>query len=190
MKFVENVLAESNPNVIWDLGCNVGEFSMLAAKHAGLVVAMDQDPDVIDILFHRANSQNANVLPLVIDVLDPSPERGWAQIERRGFLERGPADMVLALALTHHLAVAGNIPLSGIMNWLTKVGRAAIIEFVPKEDPTFQSMLRWREDIYCDYTRQAFEEAIERHFEIVDKCNIPDSNRILYSVITLAGETD
>ena len=187
-EFVEKVLAGSNPGIVWDVGCNVGTFSLLAAKYARHVIAMDQDPDVIDILFERARAIDANVLPLVVDVLDPSPERGWAQVERRGILERGPADMVLALALTHHLAVAGNIPLPSIMTWLAKVGKAAIIEFVPKDDPAFQSMLRWREDIYSSYSRQAFEEAMNQHFEIAEQCDVSSSGRILYSVIRRSGQ--
>ena len=144
---------------------------------------MDQDPDVLDILFERASVQNPNILPLVVDVLDPSPERGWAQEERLGLFQRGPADMVLALALSHHLAISGNIPLPSIMEWLARIARAGIIEYVPKDDPALQTMLQWRDDIYSGYSQPAFEAAVREHFVVSEQCGIPGSGRVLYSVV-------
>ena len=181
--FVERVLAAQAPDVVWDLGCNTGTYSFIASRHAKHVVSMDQDPDVLDILYDRASVQYPNILPLVVDVLDPSPERGWAQAERRGMLERGPADMVLALALTHHLAISGNIPLPNIMAWLARIARAGIVEYVPKNDPALQTMLRWRDDIYSSYSQPAFEAAVREQFAVIEQCEIPGSGRVLYSVV-------
>ena len=113
--FVERALAERKPGVVWDLGCNNGRFSVMAARHANYVVAMDSDVDAVGQLYQRSGGQNGKILPLVVDFLDPSPERGWAQRERRGLLQRGAPDMVLALALTHHLAISGGVPLRNII---------------------------------------------------------------------------
>ena len=134
------------------------------------------------ILYRESQTRQANVLPLVVDILDPSPGRGWAQEERAGLLQRGPADMVLALALVHHLAISGNIPLSKIAFWLSRIARTAIIEFVPKDDPALRRLLRWRQDIYTNYSQPSFESALREHFQIIEQRLLPGSGRILYSI--------
>ncbi|MBI4308394.1 MAG: class I SAM-dependent methyltransferase [Chloroflexi bacterium] len=180
--FVERTLAAQKPGVVWDLGCNTGRYSFIAARHAEHVVAMDSDPDAVDRLYLRARGGAPNVLPLVIDLLDPSPDHGWAQAERRGLSQRGPADLALCLALVHHLAIAGNVPLRHVVAWLARVARSGIIEFVPKEDPGAQSLLRWRRDVYPAYTQAAFEAALEERFQIIDQRALPGSGRVLYSL--------
>ena len=181
--FVESELKTWTPNVVWDLGCNTGEYSLMAAKHAKYVVAMDGDCGAVGALYRRAKEAHSNVLPLVIDFLDPSPRRGWAEVERQGIVERGPADAVLALALVHHLAIAGNVPLTQIMAWLARIAQAGIVEFVPKADPALQRLLRWRPDVYGDYSKTSFEEALGEHFQVVKECPLPGSARVLYSFI-------
>ena len=179
--FVQRAIQKNNPTNFWDLGCNTGRYSLEAAKHARHVVAFDRDPDTLDQLHRRATSNGANVLPLVMDLLDPSPEQGWGQVERRGMIQRGPADMVLALALSHHIAVSGNVPLTSLMEWLSRVTKTGVIEFVPKEDPALKVLLRWREDIYHGYSSSHFEDALKKYFRITERCHLPKSGRVLYS---------
>ncbi|MEK7873907.1 MAG: class I SAM-dependent methyltransferase, partial [Chloroflexota bacterium] len=185
--FVEGILAASRPGVVWDMGCNTGRYALLAARHAGHVVAMDGDPDAVDMLYRRARASAPNVLPLVVNLLDPSPDRGWAQAERRGLLQRGPADVALCLALVHHLSIGGNVPLPRVAAWLRRTARSAIVEFVPKDDPGAQKLLRWKKDVYPGYTQVAFEAALREHFQISDQCRLPDSGRILYSLTQSAS---
>ena len=180
--FVESALAVSTPRTVWDLGCNTGRYALLASRHAAHVVAMDGDPDAVDALYERASASAPNVLPLVVNLLDPSPDRGWAQAERRGILQRGPADMALCLALVHHLSIGGNVPLPRVAAWLRRTARRVIVEFVPKEDAGAQKLLRWKQDVYPGYTQAAFEAALHEHFQISDQCRLPDSGRILYSL--------
>ena len=177
---VEEALERSRPRMAWDLGCNTGKYSLIAARHAEYVVAIDYDEATVGALYERAKDEQANVLPLTIDFLNPSPSQGWAQSERQGLLERGGADFALCLALVHHLAIGGNVPLPRIVDWLAGLTRAGIVEFVPKGDPMVQTLLRTREDVFGDYSTEAFEAALSERFEIETKSELPGSERVLY----------
>ncbi len=184
--FKENVvrttLAAARPNVVWDLGCNTGQFSMIAAESTGLVLAVDSDEASVDALYRRVKTTHTNILPVVMDLLNPSPDQGWAQSERRGFASRGTADWALALALVHHLAISGNVPFGRLVDWFASITRCAIIEFVPKSDPMVQRLLITRKDVYPNYTQAHFESALATRFRIIDRAAVPDSGRILYTV--------
>ena len=182
-QFVEDALARAAPESVWDLGCNVGRYSSMAARHAGYVVAMDSDEATVGALYERVAGQHTNVLPLVVDFLNPSPSQGWAQKERRALGDRGPADLVLCLALVHHLAISGNVPLGRIAEWLSTIARGGVVEFVPKSDPMVQALLRTRQDVYGGYTRAVFEEALRERFEIIEDASLPASERVLYQFV-------
>jgi hypothetical protein len=181
-RLVEEALERARPGVVWDLGCNTGKYSMMAARHAGYVVAMDYDEASVGALFERAKGEFANLLPLTMDFLNPSPSQGWAQTERQGLHDRGPADFALCLALVHHLAIGGNVPLPRIVDWLAGIARAGVVEFVPKSDPMVQTLLRTRADVFGDYSLEAFEEALLERFEIETKAGLPGSERVLYVI--------
>jgi hypothetical protein len=117
-----------------------------------------------------------------MDFMNPSPNLGWAQSERQGLAERGPADFALCLALVHHLAISGNVPIERIVEWLSSCARAAVVEFVPKSDPMVQTLLRTREDVFPDYTRESFEQALEGRFQILEATQIPNSERVLFRI--------
>jgi SAM-dependent methyltransferase len=179
-RIVEEALARAKPKMVWDLGCNRGRYSVLAAQYADYVVAMDMDEATVGAVYERIEGHHSNILPLVLDLLNPSPDQGWAQVERRGLLGRGSADFVLGLALVHHLAIGGNVPLKRITEWLAAVARAGVVEFVPKTDPMVQTLVRTRRDDYIDYTQAAFESALKEHFRIARATALPDSERVLY----------
>ncbi len=179
-RFVEEGLAKARPQMVWDLGCNVGRYSIMASRYADYVVAMDSDEAAVGALYGRISDQHTNVLPLTVDLMNPSPRQGWAQEERRGLGERGPAQLALCLALVHHLAISGNVPLGRIVEWLSTIAEAGVVEFVPKSDPMVQALLRTRQDVYGGYTQAAFEEALREQFEITDVACLPKSERVLY----------
>ncbi len=181
-RFVEAAVSEAAPRVVWDLGCNTGRYSEIAARHTQHVVAMDFDEAVVGAVYERVRERSRNVLPLVIDLMNPSPSQGWGQSERMGLLERGPADFAVCLALVHHLAIAGNVPLPRIAEWLGAHVQSAVVEFVPKNDPMVQTLLRTRPDVFPDYTQAAFEEALKSHFTITSVTQIPKSERVLFLV--------
>lgn len=180
-RLVAEFLDEAAPKTVWDLGSNVGLFSRIAASKGIQTISWDMDPGCVDINYRQviANGET-NLLPLVLDLTNPSPAIGWENRERMSILERGPADAVLALALVHHLAISNNVPLDKIASFFAKLCRWLIIEFVPKDDPKVQKLLATREDIFLDYTRQGFEDAFGRSFVIKRSEPIRNSKRILY----------
>lgn len=180
-KLVLSLLKGSKYRMVWDLGANTGVFSRLISPLAGLVVAIDSDPDVVEKNYQLCQAAKVtNVLPLLIDLTNPSPALGWENRERFSLIERGPADLVLVLALIHHLAIGHNLPFGYISSFLKKIARKVVIEFVPKEDPQVQKMLTLREDIFGGYTQKEFEREFEKYFRITDQKRIPGSSRILY----------
>ena len=179
-EFLERAIMYEKPNVVWDLGCNTGRYSIIASRHAGNVLAFDSDTEVIDILYQKVRSDHPNILPLAVDLLNPSPDQGWSQGERLGLSNRGPADFVLCLALLHHLVIAGNVPMSHFIRWLASISKSGVIEFVPKSDVMAQELLRWRKDVYDGYGSAEFEAALAEHFRIIRQQTLPDSDRILY----------
>jgi len=174
-------LDEAAPQTVWDLGGNVGLFSRIVSDRGIQTISWDMDPGCVDINYRQvvANGET-NLLPLVLDLTNPSPAIGWENRERMSILERGPADTVLALALVHHLAISNNVPLDKIADFLAKLCSWLIIEFVPKSDPKVQRLLSTREDIFPNYTRQGFENELGRLFVIKRSEQIRNSKRILY----------
>jgi hypothetical protein len=181
-KFVSRFLGERRPSIVWDVGCNAGEYSALAAQNGAYVVAIDGDDQAVGRVVSRPDAPSNRVLPLVMDLLNPSPDQGWAQSERRGLQDRGPADMALALALVHHLSISGGVPLDRIVSWLAAHARSAVIEFVPLDDPMAQRLLATRLDTPAGYDEPTFRRALEASFEIDAREVLPDSGRVLYAV--------
>lgn len=178
---VAGFLDRVRPASVWDLGANVGIFSRLAGDRGIHTVSFDVDPAAVEKNYLDCIARgDTTILPLVIDLTNPSPSIGWENTERMSIKERGPADAVLALALVHHLAISNNIPLPKIAGFLSDISHRLIIEFVPKEDSQVQRLLATREDIFPDYTRQAFEEEFRHYFTIDDSADIQESQRTLY----------
>jgi hypothetical protein len=183
-RFVREVATATKPAVAWDLGCNDGEFARIVAQHASVVIAADADPVVVDGLYRSLRSDGpSNVLPLVIDLLDPSPARGWRGRERRAFDDRGRADLVLALALVHHLALAGNVPIDEVVDWLASLSDSVIVEFVDRHDPMVERLLANKpKGVHDDYDLASFEAALAARFDVKRREELPSGSRVLYAV--------
>lgn len=180
-ELVASFLETIAPSSVWDLGANTGEFSRIASERGAHTVAFDIDPVAVErnYVAARENSE-ANILPLVIDLTNPSPGIGWHNAERSPLGERGPVDALLALALIHHLAIANNVPLPMAAEFFSSLSTSLIIEFVPKEDSQVKRLLATREDIFPDYTKEGFEAAFQQFFTINDAEPIRESARTLY----------
>lgn len=179
--FVRRIVAARRRDLVWDLGCNVGRFSLIAAQHAECVVAMDSDPLAVDILYRRLRTERVlGVLPLVIDLADPSPSRGWRGRERRDLPSRGRPDLTLCLAVLHHLVIGRNVLLAEVVDWFADLGTELIIEFVDKNDPQTQVLLRNRVDQFADYTLDAFEQLLSKQFQIRRRETLPSGTRTLF----------
>jgi hypothetical protein len=180
-RFIASYLERIHPGSVWDLGANTGKFSRLASGMKILTIAFDIDPAAVEINYRQCVSEReTHLLPLISDLTNPSPGIGWQNQERMNFLERGPADAVLALALIHHLAISNNVPLERLAEFFYQAGYWLVVEFVPKTDSQVQRLLATRQDIFPDYHPQGFEDAFSKNFTIQDIQEIPDSERRLY----------
>jgi hypothetical protein len=180
-KLVSDWVSRVGPKSVWDLGANDGTFSRLASDKGIFTVAFDVDPAAVERNYRSAKSKKEqNIVPLLLDLTNPSPAMGWHNRERDALLGRAPADMVLALALIHHLAISNNVPMRQLSDFFADTGKWLVIEFVPKSDSQVQKLLASRKDIFSNYTRESFEEAFMERFSIREKAVIKESERFLY----------
>ncbi|MGI8703653.1 MAG: SAM-dependent methyltransferase [Candidatus Limnocylindrales bacterium] len=172
---------------VWDLGANVGVYSAIAASVGASVLAFDIDPAAAERHYRRLRADGqAAILPLVQDLANPSPGLGWAGRERRLLADRGPADVVMALALVHHLAIGRNVPLPMLSLFFAELAPAAIVEFVPKEDPMVRRLLASRRDVFPDYTLEGFRRAFATDWDLAEEIPIEDSPRVLFRLVRRA----
>jgi len=186
-KLVGEFIEAAAPTTVWDLGANTGEFSRIASDRGIATIAFDIDPAAVEKNYRRVRDKGEkDLLPLSMDLTNPSPAIGWNLGERMSLVERGPADLVLALALVHHLAISGNVPLGDIARFLSRVGRKLVIEFVPKSDSQVSRLLVVRKDIFSGYTQEGFEEEFARYFAIERREPVVGSQRVMYLMSRLA----
>jgi len=180
-ELVSAFLKQTKPKMVWDLGANDGHFSKIARDLGAYVVSFDIDPSAVEknynrTLFHK----ECDILPLILDLTNPSGGIGWANQERKALVTRGPADTIMALALIHHLAITNNVPLEMIASYFAQLCSFLIIEFVPKEDSQVKHLLATRQDIFDQYDHNGFTKAFETYFECIESKQIENSNRTLY----------
>jgi len=167
--------------VVWDLGANTGRYSRIAADLGRAVIAFDSDPAAAERHYRTLRSEGrTDTLPLVMDLVDPSPAVGWSGSERHSLMERCDADVLLALALVHHLAIGRNVPLPMLASFLAELGAGLIIEFVPKQDAMVGRLLASRRDVFPDYTIEGFRAAFDGPFEVLDETPIDGTVRTLF----------
>jgi hypothetical protein len=180
-ELIESAERGTELDTVWDLGANTGDYSRIAADLAQHVISFDLDPAVVEANFRACRERrDVRVLPLVQDLTSPSSAIGWHHRERKSLLQRGPADLALALALIHHLALGSNVPLPAIAAFLSESARCLIIEFVPKEDSQVRRMMALRQDVFPNYTQPAFEAAFGDRFQVSRSVPVADTGRTLY----------
>ena len=174
-------IGAADPRSCWDLGANTGEFSRLAAERGVETVAWDVDPVAVQSGYEEVRKRGEqHLLPLLQDLTNPSPDQGWASSERDSLRSRGPVDLIMSLALVHHLAIGNNVPLPSVADTFASLGKWLIIEFVPKDDSQVQRMLSTREDVFPHYTIEGFEAAFGAVYETVRREAIPGTVRTLH----------
>jgi hypothetical protein len=180
-EIVRAMLGTLGGGTAWDLGANTGVYSALAADGGYRVVAWDQDAGSVERHWLRVRGgADPRILPLIGDLANPSPAIGWALEERASFLDRDQPDVLLALALVHHLAIGNNVPLPAVARLFARLAPHAIVEFVPKEDPMTRRLLAARRDIFEHYSVDGFRDAFGGPFEMVRETPITDSPRTLF----------
>lgn len=166
-RFVSEFLDQIQPANVWDLGANTGHFSRIASERNIPTIAFDVDPGAVELNYLESVSKKEKyILPLLMNLTNPSSSLGWANAERLSLIERGPVDAIMALALVHHLSISNNVPFKDLASFLGKLCRWLVIEFVPKSDPQVQRLLASREDIFDGYTLSHFETIFSEVFTI------------------------
>jgi len=180
-QLVSEFISQVKPGIVWDLGANTGLFSRLASESGAFTLAFDFDPAVVDRNYQEVVSRKeTHLLPLLQDLTNPSPAIGWQNRERDSLKDRANADLVMALALIHHLIIGNNVPLESLVGFFQTLSKWLIIEFVPKSDPQVRRLLVAREDIFESYTQDEFERRFQEQFIIHRSEPIRDSSRRLY----------
>ena len=179
--FVRRVTHARSWSMVWDLGCNTGTFSRIAAQNATTVVAMDVDTLVVERFYQALKADgDTTILPLVSNLADPAPNLGWRGTERQALDHRARPDLILSLALIHHLVIGANIPLHQFIEWLASFKAALVIEFITRDDPMVQTLLRHKDDHYADYDLESFERCLADAFEVDHQEPLASGTRILY----------
>lgn len=178
---IQKLVDKVRPKTVWDLGANNGFFSRVAGADASLVISCDYDPEAVESNYRQViKNGEANILPMWIDLTNPSPSIGWNNKERDSFFDRGDGDLVMALALIHHLAIGNNISLPQLVSFFSELGKWLIIEFVPKNDHRVQQMLLSRTDIFENYNTDEFEAAFRQHYTIIEAIKVGATSRLIY----------
>ncbi|WP_121355178.1 methyltransferase domain-containing protein [Flavisolibacter nicotianae] len=179
-KIIEEWLPGLTVNSAVDVGANEGEFSFLLAEKGIRTISADFDHFSINNLYKKMKQRNVgNLYPLLVDLGNPSPAIGVNNQERASFLERAGSDLVLALAVIHHLAIGKNIDFEKIATFFASLGKTLLLEFVPKEDEKVQLMLRHKPDVYDWYSRENFLHSFSTRFDLVREEAIGSSGRSL-----------
>jgi hypothetical protein len=179
--FIDESVKESAAQTVWDVGCNTGQFSKIAAAHASQVLAMDLDHFAVERLYRELSGQeDAHILTLVQNVADPSPNWGWRNRERTDLSSRARPELLLCLALIHHVVITANVPLEEFVGWLSDLSDQLVIEYVSRSDDKVKALLRNKEDKYSDYSRENLERELGRYYTIRRRLELESGNRFLY----------
>lgn len=183
-RFVADVLRDAAPSVVADLGCNDGRYAELAAEHADVVVALDADRRVIDALYRRLRGRPTPILPLVGDLADPSPSLGWNLAERPALGDRLAPDLVLSLALIHHLVIGRNVPAAEYLDALAAMAPRVVLEVPHRDDPMVARLLAPKPaDTHADYDVDHLQGLIEQRFEIRRVLPLAGGTRTIYDLV-------
>ena len=179
-KFIEKVLEINEIKRVLDLGCNTGNYSIIAAKKGCYVVALDSDHDCVNSLYIQSKEKKYTILPLWMDISNPSPAIGWRNTERPDFISRYKSrfDCVFALALIHHMLITNRIPLSEIATFFRQLtSRFLVVEYVSPKDKMFRELVKYRNEDFNSLNMKGFEETMLTQFTIIEKSELIDKQR-------------
>jgi hypothetical protein len=184
-KFVRDAVASAPRKQVWDIGCNDGVFSRIAAAHSDYVVAMDADPLVVDRLYNTLKAEkNEQILPLYVDLTDSGGGVGWRGQERPGVFDRGRPDIVMALAVIHHMAITFHVPLASQLDMFRDLTPELIIEMPHADDPMVRKLLTNKRDgIHDDFTLEEFERLLNDRFTVKSKMLLSSGTRTIFHAV-------
>ena len=183
-KIAETIIKDYKPNMVLDIGCNVGKFSCIAARAGAAVVAIDTDERSIGRLWSLANRDRLNILPLVVDLINPTPALGWRNKENESFLSRANRkfDFTIMLAVVHHLMIDGGIEIGEILSLVRSITiKSLLIEYVDPSDEMFQKLLKGRGQLYAKFNKDVFLAELKKVFPNVrELSSLKDGQRVIY----------
>ncbi len=174
-EFVSNILQRCGPQRVLDIGANTGTYSLMAAGAGAAVVALDSDSAALEILWRTAAQRNQHITALVANIAHPTPAVGWRNREQLSLLDRlaGKFDLVLMLAVVHHLILREQLPLAHIGELCASLTqRWLLLEWVPPSDPMYREWIRGRDDLYGHFTLNDLAQAFARFFAVADRCEL------------------
>ena len=189
LDWVRRAIETSQPMRVLDIGANTGEFSALAAELGAHVVALERDLASADRLFRMASQRNLPIQTIHADIARPTPAVGWENAESVALLPRLEAqfDLVLMLAVIHHLLLMEQIPLPSIVALCHRLTRRhLIIEWVPVHDPMYQSLMRGRDSLYGSLTEGDLLAACSGSFHVRDRQEL-ENGRVLFVFEKIIG---
>jgi len=186
-KLIGAFIDQVQPKTVWDLGANTGHFCRIITSKGIPAIAFDIDPIAVENGYLESLIKPDKImLNLMLDLTNPSPAIGWNNNERMSLQQRGPVDVVMALALIHHLAISNNVPLDQVAKFFAGLCSTLIIEFVPKSDSQVKRLLSTRLDVFPNYCMEGFEQAFRQFFDIRRSEIIPETERTLYLMEKIA----
>lgn len=170
---VKEMVSAVRPGLLYDLGCNTGDYSKSALEAGAVkVIGFDFDHGALEVAYRRAVAEGMDFLPVWLDAANPSPSQGWHEAERAGLSKRAQPDALLALALIHHIAIGRNVPLDMAIRWLVDLAPTGVIEFPDKDDPMVRLLLAQRKDIFPDYCNETFAALLSQRARIVKSVQV------------------
>jgi hypothetical protein len=181
-EFVREVVKSKQWGLTWDIGANNGRYSRIAAEGSRHVLAVDYDQGPVELLYRTLREEgDEKILTLTMNLADPSPGLGWRGEERKSLPDRGAPDLLLALALIHHVTIAANVPVAEFVDWLAGLGTSLVIEFPTREDPMVEKLLAPKRDgLHPDYERERFERVLSDAFDVERRERLESGTRLLY----------
>jgi SAM-dependent methyltransferase len=182
MEWVRGVLQELQSARVLDIGANTGVFSALAAEHGAQVVALERDASAAESLFRMTRNSKLSIQTIHADLARPTPAVGWENRETSSLLHRleSQSDLVLMLAVIHHLILMEQIPIGAILELAHKLtSQYLVLEWVPVTDPMYQSLMRGRDSLYGSLSEADLSKACEGRFQTLRRQPL-DNGRILF----------
>ena len=176
-----------NATKLVDLGGNDGTFSRVLKDSAAEILVTDIDPNAVDYNYKQVlQHKEKNILPLVSDLLNPSPGIGFNNKERSSLRQRikdNSYDVALALALIHHISLTGNVPFEMSAQMFASLTPYLIIEFPDRDDSWVSFLLKSKREFaghFDYYGKENFEKDYTLFFDIIEKQQIPGTERTMY----------
>jgi hypothetical protein len=181
MELVQEQVKRQNPELVLELGGNNGHFSRFIKDDCKTIVCADIDYSAVQSNCYINKAEDVeNIIPVVLNIAEPTPAIGLGLAERDSFLDRAKFDMVIALAVMHHLVITCDIPMQRLATLMSRMGEKLVIEYVPDCYEQIKKITVSRPLNPQLYNVALFEGAFSEVFTIKSKMPIADSGRTLY----------